>query len=63
MERLRLLPIIPMRLAAMEPQLAGSPGETYPCVIISGRARSDVLDKLRGVKVARVIGNHGAEMG
>ena len=29
MERLRLLPIIPMRLAcAMEPQLAGSPGET-----------------------------------
>ena len=35
----------------------------YPRVIISGRARYDVLDKLRGVKVARVIGNHGAEMG
>jgi trehalose 6-phosphate phosphatase len=33
----------------------------YPCVVISGRARADVLEKLRGVSVARVIGNHGAE--
>jgi trehalose 6-phosphate phosphatase len=33
----------------------------YPCVIVSGRARADVLGKLRGVSVARVIGNHGAE--
>jgi trehalose 6-phosphate phosphatase len=33
----------------------------YPCVIISGRARTDVLGKLYGVRVARVIGNHGAE--
>ncbi|MBZ5633957.1 MAG: trehalose-phosphatase [Acidobacteriia bacterium] len=33
----------------------------YPCVIVSGRARADVLGKLGGVKVARVIGNHGAE--
>ncbi|MGH9592271.1 MAG: trehalose-phosphatase [Bryobacteraceae bacterium] len=33
----------------------------YPCVIISGRARADVLGKLGGVRVARVIGNHGAE--
>ena len=33
----------------------------YPCVIISGRARANVLEKLRGVSVTRVIGNHGAE--
>jgi trehalose 6-phosphate phosphatase len=33
----------------------------YPCIIVSGRAREDVLGKLRGVSVARVIGNHGAE--
>jgi trehalose 6-phosphate phosphatase len=33
----------------------------YPCVIVSGRTRSDVSGKLRGVKVAGVIGNHGAE--
>jgi trehalose 6-phosphate phosphatase len=33
----------------------------HPCVIVSGRARADVLGRLSGVKVARVIGNHGAE--
>jgi trehalose 6-phosphate phosphatase len=33
----------------------------YPCIIVSGRARADVLEKLGGVKVDRVIGNHGAE--
>lgn len=35
----------------------------FPCIIISGRARSDLLGKLRGVSVAGVIGNHGAEAG
>jgi trehalose 6-phosphate phosphatase len=35
--------------------------ELYPCVVISGRARADVLEKLSGVNLARVIGNHGAE--
>jgi trehalose 6-phosphate phosphatase len=35
--------------------------ELYPCVIVSGRARANVLGKLNGVNVARVIGNHGAE--
>jgi trehalose 6-phosphate phosphatase len=33
----------------------------YPCVIVSGRSRADVLSKLEGINVARVIGNHGAE--
>jgi len=33
----------------------------YPSVIISGRARTSVLDKLRGVRAARAIGNHRAE--
>ena len=33
----------------------------YPCVIVSGRARADVIRKLGGVNVASVIGNHGAE--
>lgn len=35
--------------------------ELYPCVIVSGRARTSVLEKLSGVDAARVIGNHGAE--
>jgi trehalose 6-phosphate phosphatase len=33
----------------------------YPCIVISGRGRTDVLEKLRGVRVAGVFGNHGAE--
>jgi trehalose 6-phosphate phosphatase len=32
-----------------------------PCVVISGRARPDLLSKLTGVTLARAIGNHGAE--
>lgn len=33
----------------------------YPCTIISGRARRDLLRKLSGVSVTRAIGNHGVE--
>jgi trehalose 6-phosphate phosphatase len=35
----------------------------YPCIILSGRARKNLLGKLSGVHVAQVIGNHGAETG
>jgi len=41
--------------------LLGRLAELYPCVIVSGRGRADLLGKLRGVSVARAIGNHGAE--
>ena len=33
----------------------------YPCVVISGRARASVLERLRGIPVHGVIGNHGIE--
>lgn len=33
----------------------------YPTAVISGRARSDVQDRLRGTHVEHVIGNHGQE--
>ena len=33
----------------------------YPCAVISGRARPDVLRLLGGVKLACVVGNHGLE--
>ena len=33
----------------------------YPCVVISGRARTDVLSRVGALTLARVIGNHGAE--
>lgn len=33
----------------------------YPCVVLSGRARPDLVDRLEGVPLRAVIGNHGAE--
>lgn len=33
----------------------------YPCVVISGRARADVMKKLDEVPLRAVIGNHGLE--
>ncbi len=33
----------------------------YPCAVVSGRARADVVAKLADVNLSRVIGNHGAE--
>jgi len=41
--------------------LLGRLAALYPCVIVSGRSRADLLGRLSGVKVARLIGNHGAE--
>lgn len=41
--------------------LLRSLAQLYPCIVVSGRARSNVLHKLRGVNLAQVVGNHGAE--
>jgi trehalose 6-phosphate phosphatase len=35
----------------------------YPCAIISGRSRDDVLSRLNGARVKYVVGNHGLEPG
>jgi trehalose 6-phosphate phosphatase len=35
----------------------------FPCAVISGRARADVLKRVADVPLAAVIGNHGAERG
>ncbi len=35
----------------------------YPAIVVSGRNRDDVLGKLRGIPLAAVYGNHGAETG
>jgi trehalose 6-phosphate phosphatase len=34
----------------------------YPCVILSGRARADLLGRLDRLTIQRAIGNHGAEL-
>jgi trehalose 6-phosphate phosphatase len=33
----------------------------YPCVVISGRNRADVVRRLTGIPLRRVLGNHGIE--
>jgi trehalose 6-phosphate phosphatase len=35
----------------------------YPCAIISGRSRTDVTPRLKGLPVRYVMGNHGLEPG
>lgn len=35
----------------------------YPCIVLSGRARNDLLGKLKGVPMDRAIGSHGADTG
>lgn len=39
----------------------GRLASSFPCIVVSGRARADVLARLKGIPLARVIGNHGAE--
>lgn len=53
------------------PGKAGIPAKTrrlveevaalYPCAVISGRARSDVLERVAGIPLRAVLGNHGIE--
>lgn len=33
----------------------------YPCIVISGRARKDVVKRMRGTRVGQIVGNHGME--
>ena len=33
----------------------------YPCVVISGRSRADVLEKVAAIPLRSVVGNHGME--
>jgi len=60
-----LAPIVrdPAR-ARMRPQtrrLLGAVARRYPCIVISGRARQDVLKRVGNVPVRQVSGNHGLE--
>jgi trehalose 6-phosphate phosphatase len=51
-------------LAAMRPSTRdwlARLAQLYPCVILSGRARADLLPKLEGIAVRGIIGNHGLE--
>ncbi|MBM3775733.1 MAG: hypothetical protein FJW37_11315 [Acidobacteria bacterium] len=49
------------RLSDVTRSLLSRLAAVYPCVILSGRARPDLVGKLGGVSAEQVIGNHGAE--
>ena len=62
-----LAPIVEERSAAqMRPEtqaLLRATAVLYPCAVISGRARSDVLARVADIPLTAVVGNHGAEAG
>jgi trehalose 6-phosphate phosphatase len=50
--------------AAMRPRtsaLLAKVAKLYPCVVISGRSRADVMKKVAAIPLRAVIGNHGME--
>jgi len=60
-----LAPIVrdPAR-AAMRPttrRLLARVARLYPCVVISGRGRADVLRRVSAIRIRTVIGDHGIE--
>ncbi|HSD11890.1 MAG TPA: trehalose-phosphatase, partial [Candidatus Binatia bacterium] len=49
------------RMRATTARLMNELKDLYPCVVISGRARADVLERLGNLPGLGVIGNHGIE--
>jgi trehalose 6-phosphate phosphatase len=49
------------RMRTATARLMNELSSLYPCVVISGRARADVLERLGGIHLRGVIGNHGVE--
>lgn len=62
-----LAPIVSDRhLARMRPRTARlffEACERYPCAVISGRSRSDILPRIAPARARHVVGNHGIERG
>src|SRR5262245_17022830 len=60
-----LAPIVTKPTQALMRPMTKSLMETaarlYPTVVISGRAREDVIRRLEGIEVGEVAGNHGIE--
>jgi trehalose 6-phosphate phosphatase len=49
------------RMRATTRRLLRRVAERYPCVVISGRMREDLIRRLRDIPVVHVSGNHGLE--
>lgn len=48
-------------LRATTRELLAQLAAVHPCAVVSGRARQDLADRLRGVALAEIVGSHGAE--
>jgi len=48
---------LPARTRALLARLA----RRYPCVVISGRSRADLVPRFRGIALVSIVGNHGLE--
>jgi trehalose 6-phosphate phosphatase len=51
------------RLSMSTRALLAEAAQRYPCAVISGRSREDILARLRGLPVFAIVGNHGIEHG
>ncbi|HEY8923119.1 MAG TPA: trehalose-phosphatase [Polyangia bacterium] len=49
------------RMRGTTRRLLGRLCDLYPCAVISGRRRADVMARLDGLAIRHVIGNHGVE--
>jgi len=49
------------RMRSETSRLLKDAASLYPCIVVSGRAQSDLLGRLDGVPVRGVVGNHGVE--
>ena len=60
-----LAPIVPTpsraRMRARTRRLLNAVARRYPCVVISGRALNDIEERLEGIPLWHVAGNHGIE--
>jgi trehalose 6-phosphate phosphatase len=49
------------RMRSETSRLMAEAASLYPCIVVSGRRRSDLLGRLDGVALRGVVGNHGVE--
>ena len=60
-----LAPIVPepdeAAMRASTRRLFRAVATRYPCIVVSGRARSDLGRRLRGIPLRGIVGNHGIE--
>jgi trehalose 6-phosphate phosphatase len=60
-----LAPIVPKpshaRMRARTRRLLAAVARRYPCVVISGRALNDIEERVEGIPLWHVAGNHGME--